>query len=50
LMVFKGTQGAQIKQFVTVANQPAAARTSAVVSWDDRALTVVFDCVETCIH
>jgi hypothetical protein len=44
LAVPKGAEGARVETFVTVTNQPAPVRTTAVVSWDDRALTVVFTC------
>lgn len=46
LTVPKGAAGATIPAFVTTKNDPAKARTSATVRWDDAGLAVVFDCAD----
>jgi len=45
----KGRAGATTPVFVTNQNEPAKNRTAATVRWDDRALTIVFDCADQTI-
>ena len=49
LVVPKGDVGATTPVFVTNQNEPAKNRTTATVRWDDKALTIIFDCADRTI-
>jgi hypothetical protein len=43
-VVPQGKKGTLIQEFVTAEGDPARSKTSALVKWDDEALSVIFDC------